>query len=218
MRSYVSEWGGRLASHALGADYPYSFSTADYRELNAFAWPGRPVWINRGVLDAAGDESQVAGVLAHEIAHVSGRHTARQVSKALWTTGLLLLVGALTQGRDDDWRAAAVNVAALATASSVFLKFSRNDEGALDREGVRLMRAAGYDPRGLLQCMQLLDVLGGSSPNASPASSRRTGRQRSRARSRTPPARAWRTPSERRVHRDAATPVTVAAAQAMPQS
>ena len=59
-----------------GERYPYSFSVADYREINAFALPGGPVWVNRGAIQAAGTESQLAGVLAHEIAHIAQRHAA----------------------------------------------------------------------------------------------------------------------------------------------
>ncbi len=165
VRDYVASLGSELAGYAPGADYPYSFSTADYSDLNAFAIPGGPIWINRGVLDAAQNEAQVAGVLAHEIAHVSGRHSAKQVSKSLWTTGLLYVVGAVA-GESDDWRAQAINLGAAVAAGSVMMKFSRNDEKAADREGVKILSEAGYDPRGLLEFMQMLDTEQRRSPNA----------------------------------------------------
>jgi predicted Zn-dependent protease len=165
VRNYVSSLGRELASHASGAEYPYTFSTADYKELNAFALPGGPIWINRGVLDAADSEAQVAGVLAHEIAHVAGRHSARQITKSLWTTGILYVVGMMAND-SDDWRAQAVNVAAMVTAGTVTMKFSRNDEKAADRDGVRLLEQAGYDPRGLLEFMEMLDAQQARSPNA----------------------------------------------------
>ena len=63
--AYVSRIGQRLAKAAPGAKYPYSFAVADYGEINAFSLPGGPVWINRGVLRAATNESQAAGVVAH---------------------------------------------------------------------------------------------------------------------------------------------------------
>lgn len=165
IRGYVSALGRELAAHAAGADYPYTFTTADYRDLNAFALPGGPVWIYRGVLDAAETESQVAGVLAHEIAHVAGRHSARQITKSMWATGVLLVVGALAN-ESEDWRVQAVNLAAMVTAGSVMMKFSRNDEQAADRDGVRLLEQAGYDPRGLLEFMEMLDAQQVRSPNA----------------------------------------------------
>jgi predicted Zn-dependent protease len=78
--SYVASVGKQLAAKAGGPKYPYGFTVANYRDLNAFALPGGPVWVNRGVLQAARTESQVAGVLAHEIAHVARRHAAQQIS------------------------------------------------------------------------------------------------------------------------------------------
>ena len=80
--AYIRGIGQRLARQAPGPKYPYSFSAADYREINAFALPGGPVWIHRGVLHAATNESQVAGVLAHEIAHIAQRHAADQLTNA----------------------------------------------------------------------------------------------------------------------------------------
>src|SRR5688572_12523318 len=73
---YVARLGRQLAQRAPGPKYPYTFSIANYRELNAFALPGGPVWIHRGVLHAARNESQLAGVVAHEIAHIAQRHAA----------------------------------------------------------------------------------------------------------------------------------------------
>src|ERR1700704_4725461 len=90
--TYIARVGQRLARAAPGAKYPYTFAVADYREINAFSLPGGPVWINRGVLHASTNESQVAGVLAHEIAHIAQRHAAEQLSKTIlaqWTLGML---------------------------------------------------------------------------------------------------------------------------------
>lgn len=165
VRQYVSSLGSRLASHASGEKYPYSFSTADYRELNAFALPGGPVWINRGILAAAGNESQVAGVLAHEIAHVAHRHSAQQLTKGTVANGLLGLLGAVL---GDDRGAGAVAAQAVAgfTANSFMLKFSRDDERDADREAVGILRRAGYDARGVLEFMQVLEAQQGRSPGA----------------------------------------------------
>src|SRR5688500_5491369 len=79
VNAYVRALGRRLAQHASGPKYPYSFGVIDYREINAFALPGGPVWLHRGVLHAASNESQVAGVLAHEVAHIAERHSAGQL-------------------------------------------------------------------------------------------------------------------------------------------
>jgi predicted Zn-dependent protease len=156
VRTYVSNLGRELAGYASGAEYPYSFSTADYRDLNAFALPGGPIWINRGVLDIAENEAQVAGVLAHEIAHVANRHSAKQLTKSMWATGILYVVG-MAASSSDDWRAQAINLGAMLAGGTVMMKFSRNDEKAADRAGVELLDQAGYDPRGLLEFMELLE-------------------------------------------------------------
>jgi predicted Zn-dependent protease len=164
VRQYVSRLGSELASHASGERYPYSFSTADYRELNAFALPGGPVWIYRGVLAAAGNEAQVAGVIAHEVAHVAQRHSAQQITKGAVANGLVGLLGALLG--DDGAGAAAAQLAANVTASGVMLKFSRDDEREADQEGVRILQRAGYDTRGMLEFMQMLASQQGRSGSA----------------------------------------------------
>jgi predicted Zn-dependent protease len=164
-RRYVEALGRRLASHASGADYPYSFTVANQAELNAFALPGGPIWINRGILQTAATESQVAGVLAHEVAHVARRHSAQQLTKATVAGGLLGLLGSVL-GNDRGAGSVATQAVAGFTASSFMLKFSRDDEREADREGVRIMRAAGFDPRGMVEFMQVLRSQQGRNPGA----------------------------------------------------
>jgi predicted Zn-dependent protease len=150
--SYVSRVGRQLAAHAR-AKYPYSFSVANYREINAFALPGGPVWVNRGAIAAAGSESQLAAVLAHEVAHVAQRHSAQQLSNAIVTNLGLNLLGALL---GNSGGANAANIAARYVASGAFLKFSRDDEREADRVGTQIMARAGWDPRGMIELMQTI--------------------------------------------------------------
>ncbi|HYU79731.1 MAG TPA: M48 family metalloprotease, partial [Vicinamibacterales bacterium] len=90
--NYIASLGRRIAARADGPRYPYTFDVANYREINAFALPGGPVWIYRGAIDATQNESQLAGVLAHEIAHVANRHAADQITKGTFANiGLSLL-------------------------------------------------------------------------------------------------------------------------------
>ena len=152
-QAYIARIGRRLAAQAKGARYPYSFSIANYREINAFALPGGPVWINRGAIEASKNESQLAGVLAHEIAHISQRHSARQLSNALVTNLGLSLLGALL---GNSGGAAAANVAARYVASGAFLKFSRDDERDADRVGAAIMARAGWDAHGMIELMQTI--------------------------------------------------------------
>jgi predicted Zn-dependent protease len=161
--SYVASIGRQLASRAGGPKYPYSFSVADYREINAFALPGGPVWIHRGILHAAANESQLAGVLAHEVAHIAQRHAADQITKSLVAHGLLGLLGAVL-GNDRSARVAQMGAQVL--AGGYMLKFSRDDEREADRVGVQIMRRAGWDARGMLEFMDTLRRQQGRDPGS----------------------------------------------------
>jgi beta-barrel assembly-enhancing protease len=150
---YLRRLGTRLARSAEGPKYPYSFTVANYREINAFALPGGPVWVHRGLLQRAGNESQVAGVLAHEIAHIAQRHAAGQLTNmmmAKWGLGLLGAVLGNTGG------AGPAQVAAGLFANGLFLKFGRDDEREADRVGVQIMTRAGWDGRGMIELLELI--------------------------------------------------------------
>ena len=161
--SYIQSLGGRLTPHAGGPRYPYSFSVANYREINAFALPGGPVWINRGTIAAAKNEAQVVSVLAHEIAHISQRHAADQLTKGLVANGVLGLLGAML---GNDGAARAAQVAAQAMAGGYMLKFSRDDEREADRVGARIMRKAGWDAREMIAFMEILRQRQGRDPSS----------------------------------------------------
>jgi predicted Zn-dependent protease len=151
--TYIRALGQQLSRGAPGPRYPYRFSVADYREINAFALPGGPVWIHRGVLQSATNESQVAGVLAHEIAHVAQRHAADQLTKAMMANWGLSALGAIL---GNSGGAGTARVAAGFLANGVFLKFSRDDEREADEVGLQIMRRAGWDPRGMIELFEIL--------------------------------------------------------------
>jgi len=150
---YVRGIGERLARQAAGPKYPYSFAMADYREINAFALPGGPVWIHRGVLHAATNESQVAGVLAHEVAHIAQRHAASQLTKGMMANLGLGLLGAVLGGGAGG---SAAQAAAAFLTNGIFMKFSRDDEREADQVGLQLMRRAGWDGRGMIELFEIL--------------------------------------------------------------
>lgn len=160
---YVRGIGRRLASHAAGPRYPYSYSIANYKEINAFALPGGPVWIHRGAIEAARTESQLVGVLAHETAHISRRHAADQLTKSMMANGLLTLLGAVL---GNGGGAHTAEAAARLLAGGYMLKFSRDDERDADRVGAEIMRRAGWDNRGMLEFMQVLRARQGRDPSA----------------------------------------------------
>src|SRR5438132_7504275 len=91
--SYIDSLGRQLASHAAGAKYPYQFKIVNDTAINAFALPGGFVYINRGAIEAADTEAQIAGVMAHEIGHVALRHGTNQASKAYIAQAPLSILG-----------------------------------------------------------------------------------------------------------------------------
>jgi beta-barrel assembly-enhancing protease len=163
INTYIRSVGNRLVRSAPGPKYPYSFSVADYREINAFALPGGPIWINRGVLHAAGSEAQVAGVLAHEIAHIAERHAARHVTNGVfanWGLGLLSALLGNTGG------ASTARMAAGLMTNGIFLKFSRDDEREADRVGLQILTRAGWDGRGMVELFDVVRRERQRDPNA----------------------------------------------------
>ncbi|HEX8500533.1 MAG TPA: M48 family metallopeptidase [Pyrinomonadaceae bacterium] len=156
---YVQRLGERLAAQAPGYRFPYKFVVVASPEVNAFALPGGYVFVNEGAVRAARTEGELAGVLAHEIAHVSLRHGTTQASRAyLARTGLNVL-GALSVALQGDLGRLATVVGG-AGANKLFLKSNREAEAQADAEGVRLMAAAGYDPREMAEFFERLDERG----------------------------------------------------------
>jgi predicted Zn-dependent protease len=135
----------------------------DDRAINAFALPGGPVWIDRGVLQIATNESQVAGVMAHEIAHVAQRHAADQLTKVMvakWGLGLLGAALGNTGGANASQAAAGL------LANGIFLKFSRDAEEEADRVGLQILTRAGWDARGMVDLLELLRREARRDPNS----------------------------------------------------
>lgn len=163
VKAYIAGIGRRLVARAGGPKYPYSFSTANYREINAFALPGGPVWIHRGTIAAAANEAQVASVLAHEIAHIAQRHAADQISKQLVANGLIGLLGAFL---GNDRSAQTAQLGARVLAGGYMLKFSRDDEREADTVGASILRRAGWDPREMAAFMEMLRKEQGRDPAA----------------------------------------------------
>ena len=161
---YIRTIGQRLLAHAGGPEYPYSFSVANYAEINAFALPGGPVWMHRGAIEAARNEAQLAGVVAHEIAHIANRHSAGQISKGLAAQVGLGLLAALLG--DDGRGAQLAQVGASVAAGATMAKFSRDDEREADEQGLIYMSRAGYDPRGMVEFMQILREQAGRDPGS----------------------------------------------------
>lgn len=151
---YVQSVGSRLASHAPDRRHRFQFFVVKDSSINAFALPGGFVGVNAGLVLATENESELAGVLAHEIAHVTQRHIARGIqaqsrSNMVSTAAMLaaILIGA-TIGAGADVMQGAVAVAQGAAAQSR-LNFTRANEYEADRIGIGTLAAAGFDPNAM---------------------------------------------------------------------
>jgi hypothetical protein len=158
---YIQQLGAKLASKAAGERFPYQFQVVATREINAFALPGGFLFVNAGAIAAARNEGELAGVIAHEIAHVSLRHGTNQASKArLAQAGLGILGGIAGAGSDSDLGQAIGAIGGLG-ANMLFLKYGRAAEKEADLEGARIMAEAGYDPRDMANFFKTLEAQGG---------------------------------------------------------
>ncbi|GAB2942133.1 M48 family metallopeptidase [Hymenobacter coalescens] len=162
----VDRVGQQLVQASGATQSPYRFDfhlLADEQTINAFALPGGQVFITAGLLKNLKTEGQLAGVLGHEIGHVIGRHSAEQLAKQQLTQGLAG-AGAIAAYDPDRPGGSVANAAiAAAIAKVVNLRFGREDELESDRLAVKYTADAGYDPRAMIQVMQILEQAGGRS-------------------------------------------------------
>ena len=163
--SYVERLGQRLvASVPPGLQRPefkYSFETVNVRDINAFALPGGPMFVNRGMIEAAGSEGEVVGVMAHELSHVLLRHGTAQASKAgKYQLGQVAgaVLGAIIGGRVGS----AVAQGTQFGLGSAFLRFGREYETQADIMGAQLMARAGYDARDMASMFRTIEKQGGA--------------------------------------------------------
>jgi predicted Zn-dependent protease len=154
--NYVNNLGRRLAAKATGEPYPYQFKVVNDRAINAFALPGGPVYINRGVIEAADSEAQLAGVLAHEISHVALRHGTNQATKASAAQVPLAILGGILGGNSTT--AVLAQLGASFALNSVLLKYSRTAESQADILGTQMLYDTGYDPRAMAQFFEKIEA------------------------------------------------------------
>lgn len=154
---YLQEVGMRLVAHVpKGAyPYPYKYRCVNSAQINAFALPGGFIYVNRGVIENADNEAQLASVMAHETAHVVLRHGTAQATKSAGAQVALGIVGALVGGN----LAASIITQLFSSAAVplVFLKMSRTDESQADILGTQILHDAGYDPEGMADFFKKLD-------------------------------------------------------------
>jgi len=162
VQSYVEDVGRRLVSAIPSQfqhpEFQYYFRVVNARDINAFALPGGPMYVNRGMIEAARTEGEMAGVMAHEISHVALRHGTAQASKGQkygLLAGIAGIAGTILGGPG-------VGQLAQAPFAVYLLKFSREYETEADILGAQIMAQAGYDPRDLANMFRTLQQQGAS--------------------------------------------------------
>jgi predicted Zn-dependent protease len=159
LQRYVAGVGSRLVTSTHRTNLPWTFAVVDEPAVNAFALPGGFIYVTRGILPFLRDESELAGVLGHEIGHVDARHSAEAYSKQLGAGLGLAIAGILAPSTQPLQGVAGAGLGVL------FLKYGRDAELESDRLGVGYAAANGWDPRGvpgLLTTLARLDEAGGS--------------------------------------------------------
>ena len=161
---FVERIGDRLVDEIPAEfrepQFRYSFDVVNLREINAFALPGGPMFLHRGMIQAATSEGEIAGVMAHELAHVVLRHGTAQATKGQkFQLGALAgqVLGAVIGGRAG----AVVSQGSQIGLGTYFLKYSREYESEADLLGAQMMARAGYDPREMARMFQTIEKQGG---------------------------------------------------------
>src|SRR3954462_1008642 len=160
INDYLTAIGRRLAENIppefRHQEFHYSFTGVNLKEINAFALPGGPMFINRGMIEKAHNEGEVAGVMAHELSHVALRHgTAQQTKQTPYAVGSVAgqIAGAIIGGRTGSVIAQGSQFG----IGTYFMKFSRDYEKQADILGSHIMARAGYDPRDMANVFQTIE-------------------------------------------------------------
>jgi predicted Zn-dependent protease len=151
LQQWMQRFGASLAARSERPTLPWSFRVVDEPVVNAFALPGGFIYVTRGILAHINSEAELAGVVGHEIGHVTARHAAQRITKQqLATAGLV--VGSIASSDIAQY----ANVAGSALGI-LFLKYSRDDERQADDLGLRYMRRAGFDARQMPAVFTMLE-------------------------------------------------------------
>ncbi|MBL8227971.1 MAG: M48 family metalloprotease [Bryobacterales bacterium] len=154
VHNYVNRIASKLVAQPEADKYPYTFKVVYDKSINAFALPGGAAFVHTGLITAAENEAQIAGVVAHEISHIALRHGTSQVTKANATQLLAGLGGAMLGG---GMLGQLAQIGAGLGANSLLMKFSRGAETDADLLGARMMARAGYDPVEMATFFQKLE-------------------------------------------------------------
>jgi beta-barrel assembly-enhancing protease len=159
LTGYINRLGSRLAQSKRAGTYPFSFEVVNDPSINAFALPGGPMFVHTGLIAALDNESQLAGVLAHEMSHVALRHGTSNVTKSNMIQLPAALGSEIVGGRGGILGTLAplgINLG----AQSMLLKYSRTAEKEADLNGAQIMNDVGYDPTQMAKFFEKLETQG----------------------------------------------------------
>ncbi|MBT8081694.1 MAG: M48 family metalloprotease [Gammaproteobacteria bacterium] len=165
---YLNDIGSRIAAQTNDGAHNFSFFAIDDERINAFALPGGYIGVHTGLLEAARSEDELAGVMAHEVAHVTQRHIARAIHansrQSILTTAMMLgaIIVAAAGGSSDAVQGAMA--VAQGTAAQQQINFTRNNEYEADRVGIAALADAGFDPYGMASFFEVISRQQTTSP------------------------------------------------------
>lgn len=162
VQAYVSELGLRMAAESERPQLPWAFQVVDDPAVNAFALPGGFIYVTRGILAHLNSEAELAGVLGHEIGHVTARHSANQMTR-MQLQQIGLGIGALLSDRVANW----ADFIGLGLGV-LNLRYSRGNESQSDELGVRYMGRTGYDPEAMAGVFETLALVSGDPSGRTP--------------------------------------------------
>jgi beta-barrel assembly-enhancing protease len=162
LQAYVTEVGMAVARVGHRPGLPYSFEVLSSSEINAFALPGGKIFITRGLLVRLSNEAQLAGVLGHEVGHVTAKHAVRGFSNAILLQIPLLVGASYAQMKGKGEYLVALGAVG---AGLMQLRFSRRHESESDRLGIEYSAKAGYNPEGMVQLLEVLSEAQPSEPS-----------------------------------------------------
>lgn len=164
LQAYVTQVGMSLARHTEGdaPSLPWEFTVLDSDVINAFALPGGKVFITRGLMVEFDNEAQLAATLGHEVGHVTAEHVDERITQSNVVQTVASVAGAVA-GTQGESIGQLVNVVVGTSGQGYLLKFGRDQESEADNLGIRYMIAAGYDPKGMVQVLEVLKRASGES-------------------------------------------------------
>lgn len=165
LNNYVAQVGSALSGVSHRPNMPYTFRAVNATYVNAYAFPGGSIAATRGILLELKNEAELAGLLGHEIGHVSARHTAERMSKGMILSGILTGAVIYSDSRGGDWTDV-VNIGGQFAAGALLAHYSRDDERQADALGMEYMAKAGYNPEGMVGLMEVLVGLSDRKPSA----------------------------------------------------